>query len=63
MQVVTFLVDKNRFPVHNVDVVGPALQTRLLYSQVLGPSFGISLLSGHAILNLFSLGNQIDSPK
>ena len=40
-QVVTLLFDKNRFPVHNVHVVGSTPQARLLYPHVLWPRFGI----------------------
>jgi hypothetical protein len=61
--VVTPLVDKNGCLVHNVAVAGAVPQIRLLYSQILWPSFGTSQLLGGVIPNEFSIGTQVDRPK
>ena len=55
-------VDKNRFQVHNMDVVEPAPQNQIGPAMllVLQPEFGTRQLEGSAIPNPFSLGAHVD---
>ena len=64
IQALTHRFDKNRFPVHNTRrrwtcTVNQISPVRL---HVLQPKFGISQFFGGAILNLFSIGTQVDRP-